>query len=123
MPRLEIDFSEVPTEIALIPPGIYELEITEIPTLEPTKDQTSHNLIVKMKLINQDDPKLENRSIWDFISVKMESKLKRLCLSAGLKVGKEGVDLEDLFGKTLKAEIYTNVWNEQKRSKIKQYQI
>jgi hypothetical protein len=109
MPVLNINFEDVPDEILPITPGTHVFEVTEVPVIEPTKDGLSQKLVVKMKIVDGPDA---GRAITDYISVKMQTRMKRFFLALGLQVGAEGIDTNDALGRTgklvSKTEAYTN---------------
>jgi len=107
MSRIAINFNDVPLKVLPITPGVYEAEVVEAPEVMPTKNGNGTKVVVKLRIVNAEDEKLNGRQITDHISTKMETRIKRLCKSGGLEVGEEGVDTEDLAGKVVK--IVTNL--------------
>ena len=114
-PVLNINFEDVPDAFVPLKPGVWELLISEVPTVEPTKDGTSTKVVVTMKVadspMNQTEERKEfiGRKVTDHISVKMETKLKRLCLSAGLAPG-DGIDTEELLDQIVTVRIRTETY-------------
>jgi hypothetical protein len=104
MSHIDIDFNDVPEVIPPIEPGIYDLEVMETPEVMPTNDGKGMKLVVKMKVVEEGPHK--DRQVSDHISVdKMRTKIKRLCLSAGLNPGADGLQTEELVGRILKAKL------------------
>jgi len=127
MPNIPINMDEVPDEYLSLPAGIYPLEIFEVPTLEPTRDGKGEKVVVRMRVNDETNPE-HGRQITDHISLKSTTRLKRLCLSAGVNVGVDGFDTEALMGKTVSARVKTRTYQDeddetQTTSGIKDYQI
>ncbi len=110
-PLLNVNFDEVPDEFLPIEPGKYVLEIRNTPKEEPTKDGKSTKIVVEFVVV--DSPKYENRTVQDHISVKMLTRIKRLCMSAGLKPGPEGIQTEELLGRRVTATIGTRTYKDE----------
>ena len=105
MPTLKFDFTNVGTEMEVIPPGVYEAEITGVPEVQPSKDGNSQNLIVVLTL--QNAYKFSGRKVYDYLNLREEFlwRVNQLRLSAGIDAGEEGFDTEDLAGKIVKVEL------------------
>jgi hypothetical protein len=108
MPHLDIPFEEVPNEIRPVQPGTYTLEIMDVPTIEPTKSGNGQKLVVQMTI--QDDGEFKGRRIQDHISTKMQTKIKRLAIAAGLDPDNNGIDTEEMAGRQVKARVKSNTF-------------
>jgi len=106
MPIINVNFNEVPDEIMPVDPGIYEAEITEVPIIVETQKKTGHNLRVNMKITTENSP-MNGRTVRDSIFMNRigNTKIKNLCNSAGIPVGEDGLDTEDLLGKIVTIEV------------------
>lgn len=111
MARIETNFDEVPDQIMPVDPGVYTLTV-EAATLEDVKPPKTGKKIVVILKVADEGNKNFGRQIYDHISTKMDVKIKRLCLSAGIKPGAGGFDTEDLIGKTLKARISNRTYKD-----------
>jgi len=110
MPRLDMNFDDVPDEIVPLEPGIYRLGVAEAPKVEPTNDGTSTKLVVRFEVIEPE--KFKGRALQDHISIKMLTRIKRLFLSAGLKPGASGIDTEELTGAEVRALLKERSWKD-----------
>jgi len=105
MPKIEKNFDSIPSEIRPVKAGTYQCLIETEPETKENKKGTGENLVVVLT-VQSDDPECNDRKVFDYISLeKMETKLKRLFLSAGVAVGPEGADTADLVGRTVTARI------------------
>jgi hypothetical protein len=82
MTTLNINFDETPDEIQPIEPGIYDLHIQSC-EIQPTKDGNSQKIVVEAAVVNHSDDNVNGRKVFDHISVKMATKIKRLAKSSG----------------------------------------
>lgn len=101
MSFLNINFDDVPDKNMPLPAGEYVF-LVNAATLEPTKDGSSQKIVVEMTVDDEQNPN-NGRKVFDHISVKMTTNIKRLFKSAGLKPGAGGVDVSDLVGKHVRA--------------------
>lgn len=125
MPRLDINFSDVPDKILPLPEGIYTLEIHSA-DFKLTNDGTSHKVEVAFRV--QEPTDHAGRIVSDHIGVKMETRLKRLAMAAGLDPAVNGLSTEDLPGRVVQVQITQrsykdNDGNTQIASNIKDYLI
>jgi len=115
MALLDLPFDEIPDEVQPISPGIYTLEITEVPEVMPTKDGTGTKIVVQFAVA--DEGQFKGRRIQDHISTKMQTQVKRLFLAAGIRPTSAGVDTEELLGRQVRARLisrtYTNDMGEE----------
>jgi len=128
MPKINVDFNEVPNEIPQLESGRYTLVVSEAPRLEQTKkDASKSKIVVVFKVV--ENPKFDGRMVFDHIGISNENgktRLKRLALACGLNPS-NGLDTEDLIGKTCLAFVQVGTYvdkesNETKDSvKIKDY--
>lgn len=124
MAHLDIPFDDVPEEIRPVQPGIYTLEITEVPEIGPTNSGNGTKLVVQFQIA--DEGEFKGRRIQDHISTKMLTKIKRLCLAAGLDPDNSGVDTEDMMGRQVQARVesqtYENDYGEERETaRIRDY--
>jgi len=112
MATIDVNFADVPLEQPPIDPGVYFLEITEVPTKEMAKDGLSQYVLVKMKIVNH--PDFEGRPVSDFLSLKPEwlFRLNQLREAAGIEARPEGIALEDFLKKTVQAQLKTRVYQD-----------
>lgn len=117
-----INFDNVPDTIPKIPNGIYDLKINgwKINPPKPSQskpgEMTAPQLELELEIKNAPtitvDEKpydLNGRKLRDWISQKMETRLKRLFLSAGAPVGANGADCKLLSDKIVRAVIVNTV--------------
>lgn len=106
---LSMDFNDVPDKFVPVEPGRCQLEISEVPTLEPTKSGDSSKIVVNFKVISHEaGDKNVGRGVNDHISIKMKTRIKRLLIATGFgtwnaetesyDVPKE-IDFADMLGK------------------------
>lgn len=116
-PLIDINFDEVPDEFIPLPVGIYHLEISEVPQVEPTKGGDGMKLVVRTKVVEQISPEASvefaGRDQVAHMSLKGQIQIKRLALSAGIEVGAKGFDTEDLAGKVVTAQLVQTVVKDQ----------
>lgn len=104
MALIEVNFEDVPDEIQPVEAGVYTCLIDEVPEVKPTKDGAGEKIVVTMKIDNDESP-MNGRRLFDHISMKYPTRFKRLCKSAGLNPGAEGVDTSDLLGKHVEVQV------------------
>ena len=97
MPRLNIDFGEVPDEVVPITPGKYVLEIAKVPALEPASTGNGTNLIVDFRITDEGD--FCGRSVrdWIFLNEFGLVKAKKLIAGCGKDASVNGLDTEELL--------------------------
>ena len=117
MAHLDIDFDNTPDEIVPIAPGIYELQITTAPEIEPTNDGQSTKLVIPMQVVTECEDK--GRAISDHISLKdigpksfSAVRINRLAKSAGVGTGSGGIDTPELAGKIVKVQITNETYKD-----------
>ena len=93
-PELDIPFGDVPDVVVPVAPGKYHCTITKVPEVQPTKKGDGTKLVVEMRV--NDDGEFHGRMLFDNISMKMQTRIKRLCLSAGVRP-EAGFSTEDLL--------------------------
>ena len=98
MPRLDVNFGEVPDEILPITPGKYVLEIAKVPALEPSSKGNGTNLIVDFRVTDEGD--FCGRSVRDYIFLNEFGlvKAKKLIGGCSKDAGANGLDTEELLG-------------------------
>ncbi len=112
MPRLEMNFDEVPDKVPPFPPGLHEAVITETPTIEEARSGKGNVLRVVMR---GQGGEVDGRMIFDSIPLWTEFgkvKVKHLAKSAGVEVGPEGLELEDLEGLTVRIQVVTRTYKD-----------
>ena len=99
MPRIDVNFGDVPDTIKTISPGKYRLEIAEVPAVEPAASGNGQNLIINFRI--SDEGEFKGRQIRDYIFLNEIglTKVKSLLISAGLESSVNGLDTEELLGK------------------------
>lgn len=130
MPRLDVNFNDVPDAILPIGPGSYDLAINEAPTIEAAKSGKGNMVVTKFVVASEGEFKgrmITHRfCIWTSMG---KVDLKRCYLSAGVLVGAVGANTEDLVGKVVKAIIGTRKYKdettgeEREASEIKKFLI
>jgi hypothetical protein len=103
MSQININFDEVENEFKPIEPGVYEAVIEETPEVKQNKTNEGQSVHIITK-ITSEGPQ-NGKTIMGFISLKQQTALKRLALSAGLTPGAEGLDLNDLTGATVTIKV------------------
>ena len=132
MPKIDTNFDDVPDEILPLPEGRYVLDIVGTPTIEDVVGKPGNRkLVVVMAVVEGPNGSVKdaNRKIFDNISLKLDTRIKRLALSCGLKPGADGLETEELTGRRLSAIVKTNSYQDPKtmeqreNSKIAEYII
>ena len=108
MSHIAINFDEVPDTVQPVAPGIYVCLVSEA-ALEPTKDGKGEKVVAQLKVDDQTSPE-NGRVIFDHISTKMTTRLKRLCKSAGLSVGHGGLNVDELVGKHVRVRVKNRIY-------------
>ncbi len=103
MPILPNNFDEVADNFKPITAGKRTLMIVE-PLEEGTSRAGKPKLIFTFRVDEESEDK--GRQIKDHISLEMLTKIKRLALSAGLTPGPDGLDTDELTGKSVEAIVY-----------------
>lgn len=116
MTQLNVNFDDVPDKVMPIGPGLYDLEVVDTPTLEAvSKGPNAGKMMVVAKLRVTNEGEFQNRTLIHNMCVWTELgqiDIKRFCLSAGVPVGSQGVDLVELTGVTIKAQIVTRTYKD-----------
>jgi hypothetical protein len=120
---IEADFSAVPDVVLPITPGIYDFQVIEVTTKQPKNPETKGtNVIVKL-VVHSDGPN-KGRFITDYIFVSRDPNqsveernrglvpLKRLALAAGIPLTNNGLNVMDIQGKIVKAQVNPNVYKD-----------
>ena len=110
MPKLMVNFDDVPDKPEALPAGVYEFLITDV-SLEETKKKTGHNLVVELEVTEGDHKGRKTRD-YIFQNERGQIKTKHLCKSAGLSVGADGLDTDDLKGLVCKAAVKNRVYTD-----------
>lgn len=130
MPKIEVDVGkEVPMEFEQFAWGVYELEIDQLPTIEPTASGESQKICFAPKVIEgpagADDPhRFAGRRIKQIVGFKAQIQMKRLGLAAGLKDQMDagsGFSTEDLLGKRIRIDLQPRTYidkNDDNKEKI-----
>ena len=114
MTRLDIDFNDVPDEILPIPAGLYLLDVIGTPSIQDVQSKPGNKkIVVEFAVVEGPDGDLEfqNRRVFDNISTKVTTRIKRLALSAGVDIS-GGLELEDLTGTRLTAKLKENSYTD-----------
>ena len=118
MPKLNIGFDDVPDQIIPVAPGVYDCEVMEPPAIEPTNDQKGQKLVVQFR-ITSEGPE-EGRQLFDHISLKMKTKLKRLAKSAGLNPADFDEDTDLLHGQTVRLIVNNRTYKDPETGEMKE---
>jgi hypothetical protein len=122
---IEANFNEVPDKVLAIPTGIYDLLCEKIEVKAPNprtdgKPTAIGNNVVFSWTVAQEGPN-KGRKITDYIFISADPKLtaderarnlvgiKRVAMSAGIPVGPNGLNVMEIQGKVVKAQITTSV--------------
>ncbi len=121
MPKLSIDFTDVPDVIPAVPPGEYEFEIVGTPELKPTnKDPNKNMIVVIIRVINCPDPAFNGRQVYNYIMCDRPTDIKRLALSCGLDLS-EGLETEALTGQRGRVLLRADEYQGKPQTKVKDY--
>ncbi len=112
MPLIKGNYDEVPDEILPVPAGIYTCVITKVPEIEPTKDGLKEKIVVELKIEQPENPDVHGRLLWDHIGLAAQTRLKRVFLSAGVKIGPEGLNTEDLLDQVVKVNVKARTYKD-----------
>jgi hypothetical protein len=123
---IEADFSNVPDVIPKIGTGIHDFLVESIQTQQP-KPKTDGkptaqgvNIVVKLK-VNDNTPD-HGRYITHYIFISSDPgqtaeerqrglvPIKRLALAAGVQPGTSGLNILEIQGKTVKADVVPNIF-------------
>lgn len=111
-------WDNVPDVIVPIPTGVYTLKVEEA-ELGPTKDGKSERVAMVMA-VDEPDSEHHERKVWDFISIKMLTKLKRLAKSAGKNPEQDGIDTDELVGCHVKARVLNKTYVDEDSGETKE---
>ena len=107
MPQVQVNFDTVPDKDIPVRSGIYDFQILKAEVRE-NKNKDGLNLVIDAKITS--DGQYKGRSRTMYLSTKMETQMKRLCLSAGVPVGATGFNTDDLVGKIFKAAVQSTTY-------------
>jgi hypothetical protein len=128
MALIEANFEQVPDQILPIDNGTYEASIISATIEHVQGDDTKKKLVVEHEIVGPTGSPMIGRKTTNHISLKMLTTIKRLALSAGVVVGPQGLDTDELVGKicsiTVQRENYKDKNGEMKEAaRIKDYNI
>ena len=111
---------------AVFEPGLYEFQIMN--KLREVKCKApSENNMVKVHLKCVSEGSEMGKTLWDQIVLAETSKWKffQFCASCGVDLRETGglIDLQELDGATLNAEVDGDEYNDSPRSKVKAYRF
>jgi len=107
--KIDINFDDVPDQIVPIAPGVYDFRIDSA-TEEEAKSGKGMKLVLEMTCVSEGPE--EGRKLYDHISFKMKTQLKRLMKSAGLKPGSDGLDIGELEGKIVNVKVKSRTYTD-----------
>lgn len=124
MPRIQFNGAETPIEMPLAPVGVpvdFTIERAELKDSKSGKPM----LEVEMRIQGTD---ADGDLIFDYLTEPMSSKrtqirLNRLAKAVGLAVGPEGIDTEELIGKSGKFVLKADVYQGQEKRKLQDYVV
>lgn len=122
---IEANFAEVPDKVLAIPSGVYDLLCEKIEVTDPKpktdgRPPTIGKNIVLSWTVQSEGPN-RGRKITDYVFISSDSKLtaderarnlvgiKRVAMSAGVPVTANGLNVMEIQGKVVKAQITTAV--------------
>jgi len=117
--RVNVNLVAAPDQVIPVSPGEHDLMILGIPIVKPTNDKLSTKLVVDFVVTGDDDPD-KDRRVFDHISLKMDTRLKHLCQSAGVTFDETGFDAEDLEDKIVKVIIQSRTYEDQDTGEMKE---
>lgn len=121
MPKLGINFDNVPDEIEPIPDGIYVMTVTDVPEIEPAASGKGDNVVVSLAV--EDEGEFKGRTVRDWIFIGNEIgkiRLKQFARACGIPIGPEGLQTEDLAGATCKVRIKASTYKDKTTGETKQ---
>lgn len=118
MPKIQVNFDKVPDVVQPVRPGIRTLECVSAEITE-TAAKTGQKLVIEWR-VNEEGDENHGRKLFDHISLKMETRLKRAALACGLTVGADGYDTSDLIGRTCKARVENRTYQDQQTQETKE---
>lgn len=110
MPKINVNFDEVPDKMEPVPAGVYVMLVKEA-EIQPTKDGKSEKVVVTLSVDDESSPH-NGRMVFDHISLKMPINLKQLAKSAGLNPGADGLEVSDLVGKHVKVRVKARAYRD-----------
>lgn len=117
--KLNVNFENVPDEVLPIPAGIYTCTILTTPEIQPTVNGNGQKLVVDLQ-INDDESDQNGRRLTDNISLKNQTRIKRLAKSAGLSPGADGLDLEELEGAVVTVKVTNRTYTDKSSGELKE---
>lgn len=118
MPKINVDFTGVDDVIKPLPAGVYTMKVTETELTE-TANGKGEKVVVTLEVSDPDSPQ-NGRKVFDHISTKMLTNLKRLALSCGLTPGADGLDVSDLVGCTARVQVKTRTYQDKETNETKE---
>jgi hypothetical protein len=122
MSMLDFDFNSVPDDFQTIPAGLYNMEVILEPSIEPTKDGSSQNLIVDFAVADENEYKGRTMREWFYLGNELGLiKVKKFLRSCGVDItSSSGINTAELVGKVCKVSItesfYTDKITNEKRT-------
>lgn len=118
---IEADLTTTPDKPIQIPAGIYKWRILEVddkapkPKADGTATAQGVNIVIKMEII--DNAEQEHRQVTYYVFIASDSKredrytpIKRVFLSAGIEISKNGMDTKQLIGRVITASVVASVY-------------
>jgi len=124
MSILDFDFSAVPDDFQTIPEGTYNMEVINEPSIEPTKDGSSQNLVVDFAVADENEFNGRTMKEWFYLGNELGLiKVKKFLRSCGVDTNSGGINTAELVGKVCKVAIteslYTDKVTNEKRTSAK----
>lgn len=109
---IQANFDSVPDEIAPVKPGVYACVVKEA-NMEPTKDGSGEKLVVRLA-VDEPNSTENGRQLFTHIGLSGNglTLVKALCRSAGIKPGADGLDTEELLGKSVRVRVKAGVYKD-----------
>jgi len=121
MPRVNVNFNEVPDEVPTIPEGTHPFIIISS-ELQPSKKGDQTNWIYGLQCT--EDGEHKGRKIKGVMCITTEMgiiDLKNAAKACGVEMGAEGLEISDFLNKKVSAVIKISTWQGRKRNEVTKF--
>ena len=121
MPRIAINFDEVPDKVPQVAPGIYPVKVKDA-RLEENKKKTGENMVLELTVEDSTSPE-HGRPLYSYTSMMPPHgpiNCKHILLSCGVPLSKDGFEVTELIGKIGRVRVEARNYVDEKTGETKE---
>ena len=132
MPEIKVNTNELPSQVPVVPAGVYEVEIRDLPTIEHNPEKTIYRLGMSFTITadgegnpsDQEGQKLFDRPV--FLSDGSRGaelgrvQFNNLLEATGLERSEEGYDRQDFLGLRCKVSVVNRTYQDKQTGEMKE---